>query len=115
MIFYGAVVTPKTLTSYDALPHALLCVSRSTGNIDWIESDVPASSLQDVLAKHGFVDLADVELVELKQGEFLLPGFIDTHTVRTQFRLSAFESVNADSCNNAVQHAPQVPNLGRCA
>ena len=80
-IFYGALVTPKSLTAYDALPHAVLCISQSSGNIDWIEPDVPASSLQDVLAKHGYVDTAALNIVELKSGEFLLPGFIDTHTV----------------------------------
>ncbi len=80
-IFYGALINPVSLTSYDALPHAVLSVSRQTGNIDWVEKDVPASSLQDVLAQHGVVDMSDVELVELKDGEFLMPGFIDTHTV----------------------------------
>ncbi|KAI0763687.1 Metallo-dependent hydrolase [Irpex lacteus] len=88
-IFYGALINPVSLTSYDALPHAVLSVSRQTGNIDWVEKDVPASSLQDVLAQHGVVDMSDVELVELKDGEFLMPGFIDTHS-----------------------HAPQVPNIG---
>lgn len=82
-IFYGALVTPKSLTAYDALPHAVLCVSGSTGHIDWIEPDVPASSLLNVLAKHGLLDLTGVDIIELKPGEFLLPGFIDTHTVRT--------------------------------
>lgn len=37
---------------------------------------------EDVLAKHGILDLSEVELVELKEGEFLMPGLIDTHTVR---------------------------------
>ncbi|KAI0345335.1 Metallo-dependent hydrolase [Trametopsis cervina] len=88
-IFYGALISPNSLTSYAALPHAVLSVSKATGVIDWLEEDVPASSLQDVLAKHGILDLSEVELVELKEGEFLMPGLIDTHT-----------------------HAPQVPNLG---
>ena len=81
-IFYGAVVTPISHSSYDALPHALLCVDRKTGDIHWVEPDVPASSLQDVLAEHGIVDMVDVEFVELRDGEFLVPGFVDTHTVR---------------------------------
>ncbi|KAI0093969.1 guanine deaminase [Irpex rosettiformis] len=88
-IFYGALVSPVSLTSYDALPRALLCVSHRTGDIQWIEQDVPAGSLQDVLARHGIIDMSGMELVELRNGEFLIPGFIDTHT-----------------------HAPQVPNIG---
>ena len=83
-IFYGALVTPDSLTDYLALPHALLAVSKDTGVIEWVEEDVAADELQDTLAKHGIVAgdyQADFELVELKFGEFLLPGLVDTHTV----------------------------------
>ncbi|TBU65562.1 Metallo-dependent hydrolase [Dichomitus squalens] len=87
-IFYGALITPTSLTEYRALPRALLSVSRDTGDIEWIEDDVAASELQDALARHGAVS-ENVDFVELKLGEFLIPGFVDTHI-----------------------HAPQVPNLG---
>ncbi|CAL1705159.1 unnamed protein product [Somion occarium] len=89
VLFYGGLITPETLTSYRALPKALLSVSRTTGVIEWVEDDVPSYTLQETLAKHGLELNADVELIELKDGEFLMPGFIDTHT-----------------------HAPQVPNIG---
>ncbi|OCH93398.1 guanine deaminase [Obba rivulosa] len=85
-VFYGALISPTSLTTYLALPHALISVSPA-GEIEWLEHDVPASQLQDVLARHGL--LSDIEIVELRKGEFLIPGFIDTHT-----------------------HAPQVPNMG---
>ncbi|OSD08585.1 Metallo-dependent hydrolase [Trametes coccinea BRFM310] len=88
-LFYGALITPVSLTEHRTLPHALLAVERETGDIAWIEDNVPASSLQDVLARRGILSLEDVDLVELKLGEFLMPGFIDTHI-----------------------HAPQVPNIG---
>ncbi|KAI8989696.1 guanine deaminase [Trametes punicea] len=88
-IFYGALITPTSLTEYRALPHALLAVSPETGDIEWVEDDVPSGALQDVLARHGIFALEDIDLVELKLGEFLMPGFIDTHI-----------------------HAPQVPNIG---
>ncbi|KAG6820865.1 hypothetical protein H0H93_010692 [Arthromyces matolae] len=84
-IFYGAVITPDTLNSYSALPNCLLSVGPD-GNIEWIEEDVAAHALQDNLAQKGLVD---VDIVVLQPGEFLMPGFIDTHT-----------------------HAPQLPNLG---
>ncbi|EAU88645.1 guanine deaminase [Coprinopsis cinerea okayama7 len=86
--FYGAVINPKSLTSYAALPRCLLAVG-PTGNIDWIVKDVAPHELQDALAQKGHVDIASANLVELKEGEFLMPGFVDTHT-----------------------HAPQVPNIG---
>ncbi|KAG6817784.1 hypothetical protein H0H87_003192 [Tephrocybe sp. NHM501043] len=69
-IFYGAVITPKTLTSYEVYPNCLLSVG-SLGNIDWIEEDVEAHALQDMLAQKGLVD---VDLVVLQAGEFLIPG-----------------------------------------
>jgi guanine deaminase len=76
-VFYGALVNPVDLTSHQALPRAALAVS-DKGEIAWIEEDVESSSLQNVLAAHGWLN-ADV--VELRLGEFLLPGFVDTHTV----------------------------------
>ena len=108
-IFYGALVTPVSLTAYRALPRALLAVSRETGDIDWVEDDVPAGELQEVLAKHGVVS-EGAEIVELKTGEFLMPGFIDTHIVSRASGLVARPSADI-----LLQHAPQVPNTGRCA
>ena len=90
-IFYGALVTPTSLTSYLALPHAALAVSKRTGYIEWLEQDVPPSELQHTLAKHGIID-SGFELVELKHGEFLLPGFVDTHTVSDTLRMYLIDS-----------------------
>ncbi|TFK30228.1 guanine deaminase [Coprinopsis marcescibilis] len=84
-LFYGSVVNPLTLTSYASLPRCLLCVG-PTGNIEWVVDDVEPHDLQNVLAQKGQID---AELFELKHGEFLMPGFVDTHT-----------------------HAPQVANIG---
>jgi guanine deaminase len=78
-IYYGSIVTPESLTSLRAHPRALLAVN-AQGIIDWLEEDVDSSMIRDVLAKKGLFDVHDV--VELKNGEFLMPGFIDTHTVR---------------------------------
>ncbi|KAH7926630.1 Metallo-dependent hydrolase [Leucogyrophana mollusca] len=85
-IYYGSVINPKTLTDYDALPRCLIAVT-ATGNIDWIVEDVVDSMVQETIAQHGLTD--DTCVVTLKPGEFIMPGFIDTHT-----------------------HAVQVPNLG---
>ncbi|KAL0946720.1 hypothetical protein HGRIS_012903 [Hohenbuehelia grisea] len=86
-IYYGAVINPETLTSYQVLPRCLLAVAAS-GEIAWLVEDVEDSLVQDTLAQKGCTD-ADVEIFALKHGEFIMPGFVDTHT-----------------------HAPQVPNIG---
>ncbi|KAF7294810.1 hypothetical protein MIND_01018700 [Mycena indigotica] len=86
IVYYGAVVNPVDLRTAQTLSRCLLAVAE-TGLIDWIEDDVQDSMVQQVMAKHGYID---IEVVPLRLGEFLVPGFIDTHT-----------------------HAPQVPNMGR--
>ncbi|KAG6907708.1 hypothetical protein DXG01_007726 [Tephrocybe rancida] len=80
-IFYGAVINPKTLTCYEALPNCLLLVGPS-GNIEWIEKHVELHAVHDVLAQKGCID---IDIVELQPGQFLLPGFIDTHIHPPQF------------------------------
>lgn len=84
-IFYGPLVNPESLSSFQALPKCLIALAAS-GQIDWIEEDVHESALLNVLAQHGSLD---VPLVNLRHGEFILPGFVDTHTVR----LILFEAV----------------------
>ncbi|KAJ7510029.1 Metallo-dependent hydrolase [Mycena galericulata] len=85
VVYYGSVVNPESLKSFKAHRACLIAVG-STGNIDWIVEDVHDSMVQETLATHGYVDC---DVVCLRDGEFLCPGFIDTHT-----------------------HAPQVPNVG---
>jgi len=77
-VFYGAVINPRTLSNYQASPNCLLSVSPS-GDIDWLEDSVEDSEVQDILLRHGCLD---ADLVILKHGEFIMPGFVDTHTVR---------------------------------
>ena len=78
-IFYGPVINPVSLKAYDILPKAVFAVNEY-GNIEWLFKEVEPHNLQDVLASKGYVD---VDVVELKDGQFLLPGFVDTHTVRS--------------------------------
>jgi guanine deaminase len=77
-ILYGAVVNPLSLKEYEKLPHCLIFVGPS-GEINWIEKHVPEHMLKETLATRGLV--RDVEIHILKSDEFLMPGFIDTHTV----------------------------------
>ncbi|KAJ7271938.1 hypothetical protein B0H12DRAFT_1044019 [Mycena haematopus] len=85
IVYYGSVINPVSLASLQALPRCLLAVA-STGNIDWIVEDVEDSMVQETMAAHGYID---IDVVCLREGEFIMPGFCDTHT-----------------------HAPQVPNMG---
>lgn len=78
MIFYGAVVTPVDASTWKALPRCLFCVG-STGNIDWMLEYIQENKLHEALSQKGY-SLDDV--VILQDGEFVIPGFIDTHTVR---------------------------------
>ncbi|KAF8513533.1 hypothetical protein JB92DRAFT_2721118 [Gautieria morchelliformis] len=85
-IFHGALITPQDPYVIKYLPHALICIE--DGIIQWIEEDIPTDAhVEAVLSARG---LQKLNLVKLQRGEFLLPGFVDTHT-----------------------HAPQFPNLGR--
>ncbi|KAG8907518.1 hypothetical protein FRB99_003891 [Tulasnella sp. 403] len=86
-IIYGGVVHALSLTKLEILERGLIAVG-ADGKIAWVEGDVEGSRLQEVVSSHGWT-LDGVEFVELKKGEWVMPGFVDTHT-----------------------HAPQYPNLG---
>ncbi|KAM0754831.1 Metallo-dependent hydrolase [Meredithblackwellia eburnea MCA 4105] len=85
-IFHGAIIHSLTLTELEVLPSALLGVD-DKGIIAFLDKDVPADKVQQVITD-SHKGWENVQLVTLKRGEFLCPGFIDTHT-----------------------HAPQYPNL----
>ncbi|KAF8679722.1 Guanine deaminase [Rhizoctonia solani] len=87
-LFHGSIITPVSVHKTEFWPQALLCVN-SAGIIEWIVSDVESSQLQTVALEKGLVLDDSVEIHELRHGEWLMPGFIDTHT-----------------------HAPQFPNIG---
>lgn len=81
-VYYGAIIQSHSLTEIDAWPRALLAITPE-GVIAWIETDVPSSEVRDVAGKHGW-DIGDptsVEFIEGKVGEWIMPGFVDTHTV----------------------------------
>ncbi|KZT26374.1 Metallo-dependent hydrolase [Neolentinus lepideus HHB14362 ss-1] len=86
-VFRGAIINPVDLHHYQALPQALICID-TYGDIAWIEEHVSDALVQDIMARRGLLE-SDVDFVQLEKSEFLIPGFIDTHT-----------------------HAPQVPNMG---
>ncbi|EGN98551.1 hypothetical protein SERLA73DRAFT_169494 [Serpula lacrymans var. lacrymans S7.3] len=80
-VYYGPVINPKSLTLYETIPSCLLAVS-STGNIEWIAADITASHVHETIIQKGCTDF---DVVRLGSGEFIIPGFIDTHTHACQF------------------------------
>ncbi|KAG8981318.1 hypothetical protein FRB94_009379 [Tulasnella sp. JGI-2019a] len=86
-IIYGAIIHPLSLREYQASNEALIAID-DKGIIQWLEVGVDNHRVQDVVAAKGW-SLDDVDFVELKPGQWIMPGFVDTHT-----------------------HAPQYPNLG---
>lgn len=78
-VYYGSLINPTTLTTYEATANCLIAVN-AQGNIDWIVHDVKDSSVQETLLQKGLLD-TDVAIVELREGQFIMPGFVDTHTV----------------------------------
>ena len=78
LIFHGALITTQSPFLIKYLPHALIYIQ--SGIIQWIEEDVANDAqLEEVLTARG---LQESNVVKLQRSEFLLPGFVDTHTVR---------------------------------
>lgn len=76
-VFYGSVINPQDLQSFKALNRCLLAVD-AAGNIDWLVDDVEESLVQETMSQKGYID---VDVIPLKDSQFIIPGFIDTHTV----------------------------------
>jgi guanine deaminase len=81
LLFHGALITPHNPYLIKYLPQALIYIEN--GIIQWIEEDMPNDArVEAVLTRCG---LQKVTVVKLQRGEFLLPGFVDTHTVCKRF------------------------------
>jgi guanine deaminase len=79
-LFHGSIINPVSVHKADFLPRALLAVSPA-GIIEWVARDVDPAEIQRVALENGLVIDESVEVYELKYGEWLMPGFVDTHTV----------------------------------
>lgn len=109
-ILHGALINPESLTTYALLPRALIAVDPN-GNIAWIEEDVYHSDIQKAIGRNiaqlrASSSNADILLTELEDGEFILPGFIDTHTVSQTPCSSSLPSLISVSlaCPASSQH-----------
>lgn len=57
------------------------------GIIVWVEGNVPHDDISAVALKHGWdtSGSSKIQLVETHEGEWIMPGFIDTHTHAPQY------------------------------
>ncbi|POR39330.1 Putative guanine deaminase [Tolypocladium paradoxum] len=79
--FHGVVVHSTGREELTILDNALLAVDAS-GRIVALEPDFPTARLAGRLAELG---LAQCPVTELSRGQFLVPGFVDTHNHATQW------------------------------
>ena len=86
LLVFGSIISPIDKHSYDTLPNAVIYVT-DDGVIRAIHQFKPAGApiaekevdaLLEAVGHRG-----KVERVHLEKGEFLIPGLIDTHTVRS--------------------------------
>ncbi|EFY88551.1 hypothetical protein J3459_017191 [Metarhizium acridum] len=73
--FHGVVIHATSLSSLAILDNALLIVT-PTGQIASLEADIPADQ---VPSKLNSLDSASCPITYLTRGQFLMPGFVDTH------------------------------------
>ncbi|KAJ1917983.1 hypothetical protein H4219_002871 [Mycoemilia scoparia] len=88
-VYSGCVVSPSGLSRLSILPNGLLCVDNETGKIVGVHNDSKSApeSLSALLKQWVGkpVDESEIKSVRLKDTQFLMPGFIDTHTHAPQF------------------------------
>lgn len=80
-VFYGAVVHSVSLTELEILENAVLAVT-SDGCILGLERNVSKDDLETSLKTLG---VSDCPVTELSHGQFLIPGFVDTHNHAPQW------------------------------
>ena len=77
-VFHGIVITANRLGSLSLLTPGTIGVHRGSGVIAFVEG---TETLEQLKARHGF---ADSDVHHMAQGQFLIPGFVDTHTHAAQ-------------------------------
>jgi len=78
-IYHTSYTHSISLKELEHVPKALICVGE-TGITEWIEKDIGNEEVERILADHG-LRIGDVEVVKIDEGG-IVPGLIDTHTVR---------------------------------
>lgn len=113
LLISGALISPVDQRSYRTLTNALLYVGED-GVIKAIKQIEPAGARVTPGDVNVFLEevghSGELERLDLARGEFLIPGFIDTHTVRALHhnicatRLIPRLTPNNYSQNNSMPH-----------
>ncbi|RKP06801.1 guanine deaminase [Thamnocephalis sphaerospora] len=78
-LFYGTVVQPSSLTRLEIARHAIVGVGHD-GRVAFVRRNASLLQLEETL-QHCHTD----QVVRLKDSQFLLPGFVDTHIHASQY------------------------------
>ncbi|CAG8657024.1 2053_t:CDS:2, partial [Acaulospora morrowiae] len=85
LVFHGTLIHSLSLTKLEIILSALLGIDEF-GKIAFVEKNLTDQNANSILNKW---ETAGAKIVRLSKRQFLIPGFVDTHT-----------------------HAPQYPNAG---
>ncbi|PLN83964.1 hypothetical protein BDW42DRAFT_191950 [Aspergillus taichungensis] len=81
--FHGTLVHTPQPTHLEVLTNTLIIIS-PTGVIQSLQPSTPEDTIPSILASHNYT-LSTCPLTALSPSEFLLPGFIDTHSHAPQW------------------------------
>lgn len=79
--FYGVIAHSTDLDTLAILDNTLVVVN-AEGRIAKVESGMAKEKIPDTLSELG---LEGIEVIELQRGQFLIPGFVDTHNHAPQW------------------------------
>jgi guanine deaminase len=80
LAFHGTIIHSLSSSELEILENALVIVG-SDGTIKTLQRDVLEANVPSVLSSHELV----AKVSYLKRGEFLIPGFVDTHNHAPQY------------------------------
>lgn len=79
--FYGTVIQSKSLSELAIIENALILVD-GNGTITTLEAEVPKDK---VIQRLESLHTSEYNLTELCRGQFIMPGFVDTHNHAPQW------------------------------
>lgn len=83
LAFHGTAIHSRSLNELEILENCFILVDKA-GKIQALQKDVDPSQISTIIADHGYApDVFPVK--HLQRGQFLCPGFVDTHNHAPQW------------------------------
>ena len=83
LAFHGTVIHSRSLTEIEVLENCFLLVDKA-GKIQALQADVHLDQINGIISDHGYApDVFPIK--RLQHGQFLCPGFVDTHNHAPQW------------------------------